>query len=267
MAREKRSESGGPSPWARPGFIAAALVIVLAVASGVYALATQGGHRNAALPSRTTAPSTVTTSTTARGREVAKGKAATKGGGGCNVAPGPQTVPTTAPSDVTWALWRTVVLPTSATAGPMVVEGNTARCFAHSPLGALIAAVQIDMRFQTAETAEWKAIVYGQMVPSPGRDKLVAQVEALVKSDPAEAAAPPAPGSIAQIAGFSFISYTAQTAVIDLVVTNSGRYAVGPVTVSWLEGDWKLDVQPAGTVTGPAQPISSTVGYVAWSGV
>jgi hypothetical protein len=134
-------------------------------------------------------------------------------------------------------------------------------------LGALIAAVQIDLRFHTAETAEWKTVVYGQMVPSPGRDKLAAEVEALVKSDPAQAAAPPAPGSIAQIAGFSFISYTPQTAVIDLVVTDSGRYAVGPITVSWAGGDWELDVQPAGTVTGPAQPISSTVGYVAWSGV
>ena len=264
MARRDRSDNGDPLPWARPGFIAAAVVIAVAVACGVYALTTTGSHRNSAVPTRTHTP---TTATTNRTRGVVKAKTVAKGTDGCGVPPGPQAVPTVAPAGITWVLWRTVALPTSPVAGPLVVQGNTARCFAHSPLGALIAAVQIDLRFHTAETAEWKTVVYGQMVPSPGRDKLAAEVEALVKSDPAQAAAPPAPGSIAQIAGFSFISYTPQTAVIDLVVTDSGRYAVGPITVSWAGGDWKLDVQPAGTVTGPAQPISSTVGYVAWSGV
>lgn len=264
MARRERLDNGDPSPWARPGFIAAAVVIVVAVACGVYALTTTGGHRNSAVPTRT---HTATTATTNRTRGVMKAKTAAKSTDGCGVPPGPQAVPTVAPAGITWTLWRTVALPSSPTAGPLVVKGNTARCFAHSPLGALIAAVQIDMRFHTAETAEWRTVVYEQMVPSRGREKLAAEVEALVKSDPAQAAAPPAPGSIAQVAGFSFISYTPQTAVIDLVVTDSGRYAVGPVTVSWVGGDWKLDVQPAGTVTGPAQPISSTVGYVAWSGV
>ena len=39
--------------------------------------------------------------------------------------------------------------------------------------------------------------------------------------------------------------------------------AVAALTVSWVDGDWKLDVTPSGGLTGPAQAISSTVGYIA----
>jgi hypothetical protein len=148
----------------------------------------------------------------------------------------------------------------------MVVYGNFAHCFAHSPLGALIGAVQIYSRFGTAVGQEWKSIVHGQMVPSAGRDELVTDIEAEARANPAVLGAP-SPGTFLQIAGFSFISYDDDTAVIDLVVTKSGAYAVAPLTVSWDDGDWKLDVEPAGSLTGPAQAISSTVGYIAWSGV
>jgi hypothetical protein len=149
----------------------------------------------------------------------------------------------------------------------MAVHGDVAYCFAHSPLGALIGAVQIYSRMELAIGPEWEPIVYGQLVPSPGRNQLVAAIEAGAKADPAGYNAPPAPGSFSEIAGFSFVSYSPGTAVIDLVVTKSGAYAVAPLTVSWVNGDWKLDVTPTGGLTGPAQPISSTVGYVAWSGI
>ena len=265
MARRDRSGNGDPSPWVRPGFIAAALVIVVAVACGLYALTTTGGHRNAAAPARTTAPSTVTTNRT---REIVKAKTAAKGTGGCDVPPGPQTVPTTAPSNVTWTLWRTAALPSSPTAGPMVVQGDLARCYAHSPLGALIAAAQINSRYELAMTTkEWQSIVYSQMVPSSGRNKLVAETAAAQKADPAAFGAPTPPGLFPQIAGFLFISYSSQEAVIDIVVTKSDQYGVASEALSWAGADWKLDVQPDGATTGPVSVVSSTVGYVAWSGV
>ena len=42
---------------------------------------------------------------------------------------------------------------------------------------------------------------------------------------------------------------------------------VAPFTVQWLNGDWRLVLQPSGADSGPAQPVSSTVGYIAWGGV
>ncbi len=94
------------------------------------------------------------------------------------------------------------------------------------------------------------------MVPSAGRDELVTDIEA--EAEPTRGPGGPSPGTFLQIAGFSFISYDDDTAVIDLVVTKSGAYAVAPLAVSWDDGDWKLDVEPAGSLTGPAQAISST---------
>ena len=268
MARRDRSQSGESSPWARPGFIGAALVVVVAVACGVYALTARGGHRNAGVPGRTTTPSTAITPTTEQTQQVVKAKAATKGRGGCDLPPGPQTVPTTAPSEITWTLWRTAALPSSPTAGPMVVQGDLARCYAHSPLGALIAAVQIYARWQLVmSNQEWRSIAYGQMVPSAGRQIVIADMKAEAKADPAGLAAPTPPGDFAQIAAFQFLSYTPDSTVIDIVVTKAGQYVVGPITLAWSDGDWKIAVLPAGTITGPAQVISSTAGYIAWSGV
>ena len=63
-----------------------------------------------------------------------------------------------APTGIAWQYWRTAVLPSSATAGPMVVHGDVAPCFAHSPLGALIGAVQIPTRDGASDRApEWQS--------------------------------------------------------------------------------------------------------------
>jgi len=150
----------------------------------------------------------------------------------------------------------------------MVVQGDLARCYAHSPLGALIAAVQIYARWQLVmSNQEWRSIAYGQMVPSAGRQIVIADMKAEAKADPAGLAAPTPPGDFAQIAAFQFLSYTRDSTVIDIVVTKGGQYVVGPINLAWSDGDWKIAVLPAGTITGPAQVISSTAGYVAWSGV
>ncbi|MGC8628424.1 MAG: hypothetical protein ACP5VR_12910, partial [Acidimicrobiales bacterium] len=94
------------------------------------------------------------------------------------------------------------------------------------------------------------------------------RMESAMKAYPALAAAPPTAAETPQIAGFSFVSYSPQTAVIDIVVRyQSGAMGVAPFTVEWLDGDWELSPTPGGEVSGPAQQVSSTVGYIAWSGV
>ena len=265
MARKERERDIDQTPWTRPGFVLAGLVVVLALACGLYLAVGGGGHHAASSSAAAPASTAVPTTRSPAARSTSPKETA---GGRCDVPPGPQAVPTMAPSGIAWQYWRTAVLPTSPTAGPMVVYGDFARCFARSPLGALISAVQIYSRMELAMTStEWQSIVYGQMVPSVGRDQLATMTEAAEKANPAAFAAPTPPGAFAQIAGFSFVSYDGDTAVIDLVVTKTGAYAVAPLTVSWVDGDWELDVTPSGGLTGPAQAISSTVGYIAWSGI
>lgn len=147
----------------------------------------------------------------------------------------------------------------------MIVHGVSARCYAHSPTGALMAAVQIYSRLLLSMGSEWKTVMH-QVASGPGKAELVAETEAEARTNPKALDAPPTPGSFPPIAGFQFVSYDGHTAVIDLVVSKSGAYAVAPLTVSWRNGDWELDIEPSGTLTGPAQNISSLVGYVAWSG-
>jgi len=180
MARKERERDIDQTPWTRPGFVLAGLVVVLALACGLYLVVGGGGHHVAASSPAAPAPTTVPTTRSPAVRSTSPRKRA---GAGCNVPPGPQAVPTMAPTGIAWQYWRTAVLPTSPTAGPMVVYGDFARCFARSPLGALISAVQIYSRMELAMTStEWRSILYGQMVPSVGRDDLATMTEAAEKT-------------------------------------------------------------------------------------
>jgi hypothetical protein len=76
-----------------------------------------------------------------------------------------------------------------------------------------------------------------------------------------------APSSVtAQLAGFTFRSYDADRAVIDLAFKGAnGTFISIPVPLQWYGGDWKF-VVPATGDTG-ARQITDLGGYIEWSGV
>ncbi|WP_243707313.1 hypothetical protein [Micromonospora sp. KC606] len=124
----------------------------------------------------------------------------------------PTAVPTTAPAGVRWELVGPLAVPVSATAGPKRATGTTASGFAHTPEGALIAAAQIGMRSSYSLGRNyWEPTIEQQFVPSADRDRMLATLRA---TD----AGPSEPGTLSQIAGFSYQSYTPDTAVIGLVL-------------------------------------------------
>ena len=103
-------------------------------------------------------------------------------------------------------------------------QGDIARCYARTPLGALIAASQISARIGYSD--QWRQVVEHQTVPGPG------QREYLRKNAGLTTAQMPAAGSVAQTAAFKFITYTPDTAVIQLVTRfNNGQYQATLVTV------------------------------------
>ncbi len=78
----------------------------------------------------------------------------------------------------------------------------------------------------------------------------------------------PTPGTYLQTAGYQFVTYTPQTAVIQLVSQGaSSNYQVVTNTVEWIGGDWKLVLQANGSTSPNAQSVSSMAGFIVWGGV
>jgi hypothetical protein len=177
----------------------------------------------------------------------------------CHPTDRSQTVPNTAPAGVTWELFNSVALPYSKTAGPLLVDGQGAHCFAHTPTGALLAAVQIGTRSQLS--AQWRQVDLKQVLPGPGRDRLMTELAQVASFDPPD-------GGYGQLAGFRFQSYDADEATIEFVNRfQSGAMQMTAATVRWSDGDWKLQLQPDGGTSATAQPVPDLTGFVPWGGV
>jgi hypothetical protein len=181
-------------------------------------------------------------------------------GSGCYVPSGSQAVPEYAPQGITWQLYQTVALPYSNAAGPLIVSGGVARCYAHDPLGALLAVSQIPYRYLISP--DWRQVVQRQVIPGTGEQSYVPE-RSQASNDGGNQ-----PGDYNQLAGFQFVTYSPAVAVIEIASANdSGGLQAGPVTVDWSDGDWKLQLQPDGSSSPQELPISSLVGFASWSGV
>ena len=184
------------------------------------------------------------------------------GGGkplGCRPTDTSQQVPVSAPPGVTWELFQAIALPTSATAGPLVRQGGQRSCYARTPVGAMIASLQISARL--TYSARWKAFLAHQVADGPGKVALARERERAGTSPPLPA------GGVAQVAGFKFVTYGPDTAVVSLLTRlDPSTYVEGTFTVRWQAGDWRLELQPDGTPNAAGPKRSSLTGYVAWGG-
>ncbi|MEU1621502.1 hypothetical protein ABZ479_29905 [Streptomyces sp. NPDC005722] len=178
---------------------------------------------------------------------------------------------TTAPTDVTWKLLATaegdeadyygIAIPFSASAGPRRVSGGIAAGYAHTPTGALIAGAQIGVRSgYSFGRSSWEPTITHQFVPSPDRDRLLAYLRG-----EATLPQPVQQGTLAQISGYIYQSYTPDTAVIGLVLrTPTARLMVTVVTLKWRGNDWRAVAPPGGVWTSVQRTLSGTVGVVPW---
>ena len=175
-------------------------------------------------------------------------------------AAGPEPL-LTAP-EVSWELVNGVAVPVSATAGPTIAAGPVRRGFERSQAGGLLAAAQISIRSTLTPGQGWRAVVEEQVLPGTGRDvftRLRARVEA---DDPA--------GTYGQLAGFRIVAFTPDVTVVQLVT----RYGAGAarqlqvlaLTVKWIDGDWRLQLQPDGGASPTAQLVPDLDGFVVWGG-
>lgn len=235
-----------PSPWTRPWFIAAAgfmcavvllLVVVLAAGDGN----DDGGGQAAPTPSTSPAQP--------------DGNA---DGDGCPGLEESDEEPTVAPP-ADWDLFRTVALPVSSEAGPAVIDGDVARCYAHSPTGALMAAAQIGTRYTLAE--DWQTVMEEQTV-GDAKDGLI---DARVELEETESPPAPQPGELGQIAAYDITTYSPDTAVVQLITRFvDGSLQASTATLRWMDGDWRYEVSQT---SAPQKTVLSLQGFTEWGGV
>ncbi|MFE6892056.1 hypothetical protein [Streptomyces sp. NPDC057694] len=138
------------------------------------------------------------------------------------------------------------------------MEHDLARCYAHTPTGALIAAVQISSRSMTADN--WQDVFERQTY---GVDR--ASTLKQLKDQFGEAPLPaPEPGELGQVAGFRYVTYNPQTAVVEVLYRYpDGSHQFQPMTTRWHGGDWQIEINN----NVKRRDASSTEEFVTWGGV
>lgn len=219
--------------WLWPA-VAVGAVLLLLVGLGVGLLAGRGGE---ARPTQT-ASADGSSSGTAGGSDSA-----------CGLAPGSQEVPQKGP-EAEWATLDRTVVPTSKTYGPTQIDGPLRTCYAHSPTGALFAAMNI-----------------GTALFAPGGDKVLAEqvTDGPLKDSLKDQAGRHDEESSADRAEIRAFSVTANDPDhVEVVVISQPAGASMkriPLTMVWQDGDWRVD----GQAQNQAEAIDSMEGYVPWS--
>jgi hypothetical protein len=250
---------GGSGEWEQPfwqqrGWIlSAGFLVVLLVLAVLFAVTGDGG----AGPAGATGdprPAPTSTSDDKPGSDDGGSDARPAG---CRTDDRDQAKPTEAPRDFHWKANGTGLVPVSKAAGPLKYDGPVWSCFAHTPLGAVMAAHSITDHLSYDG---WRKVVNKQVVPGAGRDALIASRSQ--EADKSTTGSPDAGG----YAGFTILSYDETRATVMVLVRGMGDGGFGSasVTMRWQDGDWKLSPDPDGTVYSGVSQVSGTDGFVTW---
>ncbi|HEY1158880.1 MAG TPA: hypothetical protein VGE95_21670 [Arthrobacter sp.] len=233
------------NPFTKPGFIIAAALVVALIAATLVIFLLPKGQGNAQ-----PTPAPAETSSTAE----ASPSAAAAGESICGLPATSETALGSAP-ETKWELVGTMAAPTDVKVGPGKTDDQGIRsCFAHTPTGALYAAV--NLWALGSDPSKERAIAEQLAAKGPGRD-------AGMKAP--QTAAPSSSVKI-QIAGFN-VSYTANQAVVELAFkADNGALASVRTTLLWQDGDWKGVVADNGAPLEEPRQIRDLSCFIPWSG-
>jgi hypothetical protein len=181
------------------------------------------------------------------------------GRGGCRNRNPDQRIPQVAPPAVSWQFEADLLIPLQEAGGPAVTASNGVRsCFAHSPTGAVLAAMVLLGQIRNPELTE--DVLKTRIVPGAGRNRALAEIRAT-----------PTPKDLGQVqfAGFKVIDYLPNRAIIQIAAeVNAKSVASLPVTMVWSGGDWRGVLREDGSFNGSVAPevLSSLDGYVGFRG-
>ncbi|MFD3936667.1 hypothetical protein ACFWSF_17585 [Streptomyces sp. NPDC058611] len=179
---------------------------------------------------------------------------------GCSTNDSDQNIPKQGPSDLKWKQSDTDLLPVSETAGPRQFDGPLWTCYAHTPMGAVLAAHSISTHFTGPR---WREVADRQMARGAGRDEFIKRRGA----QPADQSGKGAPGSEGTYAGFGVLSYSPTQATVMLLLQLPEKgYVSGTASVVWEDGDWRLRPTLTGSLLEGMAPVDGTDGFVVWGG-
>ncbi|WP_250447715.1 hypothetical protein [Actinotalea sp. C106] len=245
-----------PSPFARPGFIAAAVVVTLIIVAGIILAIT---NATSADTDPGPAPQTDAATTTPVPTPTEEPAGTTTEASICDLG-GAETGTarlTTAPDVDAWEYQGTTAYPTSQTFGPGATNDTAGYryCFQRTPEGALLAATYaLAVGSDQAVVPQW--IEYFT-APGPYRDQFLEQPPADRDSSSVRM----------RVAGFRLLSYEGDAASVDLafVASTQGQTINASLVYDlvWSDGDWKIDT--SSPEPGSFSTIPDLAGYVPWS--
>ncbi|WP_104062335.1 hypothetical protein [Arthrobacter sp. 4R501] len=243
QSTESTTES---NPFTKPGFLIAAALVVALIAATVIIFLLPKGQGNAQ-----PAPAPGESSSTAA---ASPGTSAAASKSICGLPASPESSLGAAP-DTKWELVGTMAAPIDPKVGPGKSDEQGIRsCFAHTPTGALYAAV--NLWALGIDPSNERAIAEHLAAKGPGRDAGM------------KATQTPAPASAVkvQIAGFN-VSYTANQTVVELAFkADNGALASVRTTLLWQDGDWKGVVADNGAPLEEPRQVRDLSGFILWSG-
>lgn len=242
QSTESTTES---NPFTKPGFIIAAALVVALLAAGIVIFLLPKGQSDA----QPAPPTPVTGSTPAASPSTSAADSSV-----CGLPTSTETSLGAAP-ETKWELVGTMAAPTDPQIGPGKTDVQGIRsCFAHTPKGALYAAV--NLWALGSDPSKERAIADQLAAKGPGR-------EAGMKAPQTQA---PASAVKIQIAGFN-VSYTANQAVVELAFkADNGALASVRTTLLWQDGDWKGVVADNGAPLEEPRQVRDLSGFIPWSG-
>jgi hypothetical protein len=182
---------------------------------------------------------------------------------------GPAQVRRTDLAALGWTDFGGIELPVSGSAGPHDVRGGLAWGFADTPLGALLAAVNIGVR----ANAQWGPGIFGptirDQVTGPDASTLLAACQAsydqAIRGTGVPAGEPLGRAYVAEEA-FRWVTYTPVDAAVDIVSAGPGDQgttvrAVTRIEVEWSGTDWQVIAPPDGDWGNSAAPLTSLTGF------
>lgn len=250
---------GGSGEWEQPfwqtrGWVLSAGFLLVLIILAVFQMVTSGGGE----PAKTSADPTPSASATSGGKDKSKGGGSGSDArpAGCRTDDSDQAKPTKVPTDFRWKADGTGLVPVSRTAGPLKYDGPVWSCYAHTPMGAVLAAQAITDHLSYPG---WRKVAERQIVPGDGRDALIAsrsQEDDKPTSGKADAGG---------YAGFTVLAYDKEKATVMLLLRGPNTsYGSASVSVQWQGGDWKVAPDPDGTIYSGMAEVSDTKGFTTW---
>jgi hypothetical protein len=178
-------------------------------------------------------------------------------------------VPKTDLAGLGWTDFGGIELPVSRSGGPHYVRGDLAWGFADTPLGALLAAVNIGVR----ANAQWGPDVFGPTIRNQvtGSDAAALLADCRASYEQAiQGEGVPAGQSLGRAyvteEAFRWVTYTPVIAAVDVVSAGPGDQgttvrAVTRIEVEWSGTDWQVIAPPGGDWGNSAAPLTSLTGY------